>query len=251
MRAVAVNVAANTNEPGFRGPIYPDGRFAYVPIPESEPTDGGVPTYADLAAADFGGPGLHRSLPESVRERPVHLDPEFAGYPACERYTYGDEHGVKAAPLSELRAGDHVFFYATLETVNPDASADWITPEWGAYLIGHFRLARDAVTGEAYAALDADERAPFANNAHVKRADTDARVFLLGDPEKSRLYERAVPLSTRTAGADANLLVTRDSADSGRGPWWRRPLRFDGDGRDRLLSVVADRAFDDCFADPA
>jgi hypothetical protein len=45
--------------------------------------------------------------------------------------------------------------------------------------------------------------------------------------------------------------VTRDSADSGRGPWWRRPLRFDGDGRDRLLSVVADRAFDDCFADPA
>ncbi|MDY6819435.1 MAG: hypothetical protein SVG88_12300, partial [Halobacteriales archaeon] len=26
VRAVAINVGANTNEPGFRGPIYPDGR---------------------------------------------------------------------------------------------------------------------------------------------------------------------------------------------------------------------------------
>ncbi|WP_394338202.1 hypothetical protein [Halorubrum sp. Ib24] len=53
-RAVAVNVAANTNQPGFRGPVYPDGSFAYVPIPESAatlprerfPSDEPLPKYA-------------------------------------------------------------------------------------------------------------------------------------------------------------------------------------------------------------
>jgi hypothetical protein len=32
MRGLAINVGANTNEPGFRGPVDADGRFAYVPI---------------------------------------------------------------------------------------------------------------------------------------------------------------------------------------------------------------------------
>ncbi|MEF8856839.1 MAG: hypothetical protein V5A16_05395, partial [Haloplanus sp.] len=42
-RAVAINVGANTTLPGFRGPVRPDGRFAYVPIPEREPTADPVP----------------------------------------------------------------------------------------------------------------------------------------------------------------------------------------------------------------
>ena len=124
MRSVAINVGANTNEPGFRGPIHADGRFEYVPIPESAPTreDTDVPTYADLElSVDVA----------SVADRPVHLDPTFEGVHGCDRYTYGDPHGVKARPLLELEAGDYVFFYATLSTADDDP-ADWIAPEWGA-----------------------------------------------------------------------------------------------------------------------
>ena len=247
MDALAINVAANTNVPGFRGPIYPDGRFTYVPIPESQPTDGAVPTYGDLASADFGGPGLPFEVSADVRDTPVHLDPEFAPYPECERYTYGDEHGVKARPIASLSAGDVLLFYATLEPTDPAASADWIAPDWGSYLIGHFRLARDPVSGEAYADLPADRRSLFANNAHVKRAEVDARVFVHGDPTESRLYDRAIPLSTRQAGSDPNRLVTDLSADSGRGPWWRRPLRFEGADADTLHSIVAERSIAACF----
>jgi hypothetical protein len=239
MRALAINVGANTNEPGFRGPVFPDGRFEYVPIPETEPTRQSVPTYGDLA------PHLDVEIPEAVRDRPVHLDPEFAEYPRCERYTYGDPHGVKAGPVSELSTGDYLLFYATLRQEGDPA--DWQSPEWGAYLVGGFRLARDALTGEEYVDLPDAERAPFANNAHVKRDPFDARVVVLGDRDGSGLYDRAVPLSSRTAGVDANRLVTDLSDDSGKGPWWRRPLGFGESATAELLDVVETRAFERCF----
>lgn len=232
MRAIAINVGANTNEPGFRGPIYPDGRFEYVPIPESERADG-APTYGDLA------PHLDVSIPTDLLGTPVHLDPEFPEYPCCERYTYGDEHGVKAGPLSELSAGDYVLFYATLSVADGEGETSWLPPEWGAFLVGQFRLAQDPVTGEEYERLSATEREPFANNAHVRRDPVDARVLLLGDPDGSRLYERGVPLSRPEGGVEAGALVTRLSDDSGRGPWWRRPLRFEGESARRLVRICA------------
>ena len=243
-RGVAINVGANTNLPGVRGPIYPDGAFEYVPIPEREPTAEAVPTYADL--------GLDDLVPGDALDDPVHLDPTVAEYPRCDRYTYGDEHGVKAGPLTDLTADDYVFFYATLSTVEPDGAdpVDWIAPDWGAYVIGHFRLARDPLTGEEYRALPESERSWFDVNAHVRRERFDARVLLAGAPDASALYDRAVPLSSRTAGSDANRLVTELSSDSGKGPWWRRPMRFDADGVRELLAIRADGRRDRCFAAP-
>jgi hypothetical protein len=225
---LAINIGANTNEPGFRGPVWPDGSFEYIPIPESQQTTEPVPTYGDLAAH------LSTAIPERIHDRPVHLDPEFPEYPFCERYTYGDEHGVKAGPLSELSAGDSVFFYATLSVASP---ADWLPPTWGAFLIGHFRLAVDPVTGDPddpIAVTDA-----FANNAHAKRDPVDARVLLRGDPAESRLYEQVVPLSQPSGGTDADWPVTDLSKDSGRGPWWRRPLRLDDEATARLRELAA------------
>lgn len=229
MRSVAINVGANTNQPGFRGPIHGDGRFEYVPIPETARTrdDTTVPTYADL--------DLETDVSD-VADVPVHLDPTFAGVHGCERYTYGDPHGVKARPLLDLEAGDFVFFYATLSTVADDP-ADWIAPEWGAYVIGHFRLARDPLSAEDYRDLSTFGRSVFENNAHVKRDPFDAEVLLHGDGRGSTLYDVAVPLSTKEAGADANRLVTDRSSDSGKGPWWRRPMRFDHDGTETLLEI--------------
>ena len=230
-RSIAINVGANTNTPGFRGPIYADGRFEYVPIPEKKPTRRPVPTYGDL--------GLGFDLPSDAIDTGVHLDPEFETYPECDAYTYGDEHGVKAGPLSRLEPGDYLLFYATL-TAHGDASrtAEWIAPGWGAYLVGEFRVER-VLTGEAYRGLPAEERTEFDNNAHVKRDPFDAKVLVAGDPD-SRLYDRAVPLSDPDAGATAGPLVTDLSNDSGRGPWWRRRFWYDEAETAQLLDVVAE-----------
>lgn len=236
MRAIAINVGANTNEPGFRGPIWPDGRFEYVPIPESEPTSEPVPAYGNLASH------LECAIPEDTFQTPVHLDPEFSEYPFCDRYTYGDDSSVKAGPLSELVAGDYVFFYATLSVVasSEGTQSRNFPPEWGAFVIGQFRLADDPLTGTEYRDLrdDGSSRIDhFENNAHVKRDPFDARVLLRGEPDESGLYGTAIPLSTPEGGTEAGPLVTDASEDSGRGPWWRRPLRFDRAGAQELLAA--------------
>ncbi|WP_049937931.1 Nmad3 family putative nucleotide modification protein [Haloplanus natans] len=230
-RAIAINVGANTTLPGFRGPVTPDGRFAYVPIPEREPTGEAVPTYGDLSFR----------LPvdtSDVADRRVHLDPEFAGVHGSTTHTYGDEHGVKAGPLSTLDPGDSLLFYATLSLRGDPAGAPAFPPEWGAYLIGEFRVER-AVTGETYRELDDAARAPFTSNAHLKRAAFDAKVLVAGG-EGSRLLDRAVPLSAPDAGATAGRLVTELSSDSGKGPWWRRVLRYDEGATAELRRVVDD-----------
>lgn len=229
-RGVAINVGANTNEPGFRGPIHADGSFEFVPIPEAKPTRERIPTYADLP--------LDIDIPRDVHDTPVHLDPEFAEYGPGDHYTYGDPYPVKARPLLELAAGDYVFFYATLTYADDDAPPAWIAPEWGAYVIGCFELAREPIPGEAYPDLDPAVQARVASNAHVKRELFDAAVLVEGDPTPSRLFESAIPLST-TVGVTPNQLVTELSSDSGDGPWWRRPLRFDSTGVSALLDLEA------------
>lgn len=229
--SVAINVGANTNQPGFRGPIYADGAFEFVPIPETEPTTEPVPAYGDLS--------ISFEIPEPVRDTPVHLDPEFADYGLGERYTYGDPYGVKARPLLELSEGDHVLFYATLTYRGDGRPIPWINQDWGAYLIGRFELARDPIPGDEYETLNPDHRAAFANNAHTKRDPFDAAVLLLGNPDTSGLFEVAIPLSDPDRGTEPNRIVTDLSADSGNGPWWRRPLRFDAEATSRLLALEA------------
>ncbi|GAB6879800.1 hypothetical protein JCM17823_20740 [Halorubrum gandharaense] len=265
-RAVAVNVAANTNDPGFRGPVYPDGTFAYVPIPEREPTRppsafpvaDPVPTYADCE--------LPFELPTKLRDVPVHQDPEFPGVHGRSAPTYGDHAPIKAGPIGDLERGDWLLFYATLtlrpadwrgpgtEVVGDDGAdergGDWLretsetgetgaavnddlAPDWGAYLFAAMRV--ETVVNDPSEATAADL---VPTNAHLKRGPVDARVVVRGDPNASGLFERVLPLSTPDAGADANRLVTDLSADSGKGPWWRRPLRYDDGATDELLERV-------------
>jgi len=251
VRAVAVNVAANTNEPGFRGPVYPDGTFAYVPIPESAatlprdrfPTDEPLPTYDDLS--------LSFDVPDGLRPTPVHADPEFPGIHGRESATYGDPYAVKAGRIATLAPGDWLLFYATL-TLRPhdwrgpgttrvgddgadDRGGEWLSergiavdddlaPTWGAYLVAAIRVEQVLETPTREAAAD-----------HLKRDPFDARVVVAGDPTESGCLDRVVPLSDPSAGATANRMVTALSSDSGKGPWWRRPLAFDDDATRTLL----------------
>lgn len=214
-QAVAINIGANSTLPGIRGQLWSDGSFEYIPIPEREQTAETIPTYGDLGV----------TVPADLVDIPVHLDPSFAEYPCCTDYTYGDEHAVKARPLSELSGGDIVWFYASLE---PTANGPpWAPPDWGAFVIGQFTLAVDPINPKELSSFSKDLRNRVHDNAHFKRSEPDAEVIILGDHNTSGLLERPLPLSSKTDGTVANEYVTALAGDSGKGPWWRRVLRFD------------------------
>ena len=226
MKSVALNVGANSSTPGGRGPIYSDGSFRYVPIAESD-ENVAEPTYSDL--------NLDRVRPETEHETVVHFDPEFPELSYGENYTYGDRHAPKTTRIAELEEGDVLFFYATLDyNGNGTPDHDWINEDWGAYLIGHFTLEYDPVPKDEYESLPDGVKEQFVRNAHVRRSEFDAEYLVLGNPDESRLYETPVPLSGET-GIEANEFVTEHSEDSGGGPWYRRPLKFDRDGTRAIL----------------
>ena len=72
----------------------------------------------------------------------------------------------------------------------------------------------------------------------LKRDPLDARVVVIGDAERSGLFDRVLPLSAPDAGSEANPIVADLSSDSGKGPWWRRPMAFDEAATSRLLARI-------------
>lgn len=229
MKGIAINVGANSNTSGGRGPIHSDGTFNFVPITENDEYDVSEPTYHKL--------GLKDARPTSIHDEPAHFDPEFE-FDYGENYTYGDRHAIKTREIANLEEGDVLFFFATLDYADEaEPEYDWINTDWGAYIIGHFTLECDPIPKKSYDSLPEDTKERVSTNAHFRRDEFDAEYLVLGDPEDSSLYERAIPLSEDT-GTRANDLVSVHSEDSGDGPWYHRVLDFDEDGTRALLNLL-------------
>jgi len=235
VKSVALNIGANSDTPGGRGPIFADGSFRYIPITESDATVL-EPTYRHL--------GLDETRPKAAHDSVTHFDPEFPELEYGQNYTYGDRHTRKTSEISKLNKGDVLFFYATLDYAddnNPEF--DWINEEWGAYIIGHFRLERDPVPKDEYEEMPAEVKSQVGSNAHFRREEFDAEYIVLGDREQSQLYDKPIPLSGDT-GTAANRVVTSLSEDSGAGPWYRRPLPFNEDATEKLLRALRSQEYD-------
>jgi hypothetical protein len=114
VKALLVRVAADSSEFGgsWNGPV--DSRsheFVYVPIPEKEKTTVHPGLEKPFSALE---PVLARfgvGLPGRLRERHMHLDPDFT------HLTYGDSRQRAKQLRDKLRAGDRIVFYAGLADV--------------------------------------------------------------------------------------------------------------------------------------
>ncbi len=201
MTVVFAGVGADDTNVGAHAPLYDDGRFEYVPIPEkTADTDETVTLgdrdfrYDDRTAADL----TDRIDPypedddvpvvrdEAVADWPLHRDPNL------EALTYGEHRagfGAYVQRLRRLEPGDVVAFYTSL------------VPESGGrkhrYLVGYFTVDRlDVLDPE-----DPPERrrrtlAAHPDNAHAKRATDgapfydDRPVVLIDGREPGGLLER-------------------------------------------------------------
>ncbi len=106
-----LRVGIDKGTDGCLAPIFKDGSFEYIPLSETF-----TPTAEDRTFLNYigrKGIPLAQYLPEKVKNRKMHFDPEF------ETYTYGDK-GIKAKWLLKLNPGDLLVFYAGLTPYEHD-----------------------------------------------------------------------------------------------------------------------------------
>jgi hypothetical protein len=163
------------------GPLFPDGAFEYVPIPERDEEVGSRGLRYGAIPARSGG-SLARFVPRRFRDGYAHYDPEF------DTFTYGDPARNKGAQLLRLGPGDLLVFYAGLTPTG-------FSGHDALYVIGYFSVSA------AHAVPDGPSWPPaglahLGHNAHLRRARLDPGLVIVeGNPAHSRLLARAAPLS--------------------------------------------------------
>ena len=192
MQVVLLRVGINTGSGGIHGPLFSDGSFEYIPIPDSF-RDKGVDkrTYGNTRGKS--GQRLVDYFPETRREKvfdqSVHFDPEF------ETFTYGDPTRPKAK-LRQLSEGSLLVFYAGLKGWNFDCPPS-------LYIIGYFEVAR---AGLATSFTRAELTRMFQNNFHIMHRgvfqDQKDRLVLVKGNTNSRLLKTAVKIGS--VGTDRN-----------------------------------------------
>ena len=108
MNVFFLRIGIDTGSGGIHGPLFADGTFEYVPIPDGHAVD--ERTYGNTLGRH--GRKLIDYFPASMRNRmadqPMHVDPEF------DTFTYGNPTTPKAG-LRHLRPGDLLVFYCGLQ----------------------------------------------------------------------------------------------------------------------------------------
>jgi hypothetical protein len=176
-----LRVGIDSGSGGMDGPLFADGGFEFVPIPDSTGLD--EQTYGNHMART--GASLSGFFPPTrqaaMRSQSMHLDPEFTSF------TYGDPTSPKAG-LRHLAAGDLLVFYAGLRGYSCD-----LPP--GLYLIGYFEVAFAGLARD----LTEEQIRACSNNFHVRHgsvflAQRDRLVLVKGN-SGSRLLTKAVKIS--------------------------------------------------------
>jgi len=139
----------DTGVGGCVAPVFPDGTFEYIPIPDLMTTE--KCTYSTCRG--IRGEYLSRYLPPRLHDKRPHYDPDFRG----EIPVYGDSTSHQKQ-VRKLKEGDFLAFYAGL--------SPWkrrrITGDIDLYFIGYLIVDKVVVTS-------IDNVLAQPPNAHTKR----------------------------------------------------------------------------------
>ena len=183
MKVALLRVGIDTGSGRAHGPLFQDGSFEFIPIPDGFNID--TRTYGNT----YGRSGCKfiEFLPSSMHPRmanqSMHVDPEFS------TFTYGDPTSPKAG-LRHLQAGDLLIFYCGLQ------GWDFECPP-ALYLAGYLEV---EAAGRANDLGDLELKSIFGENFHVRHPAIFQRqqesLVLVKGSAKSRLLNRAVLMST-------------------------------------------------------
>ena len=189
MKALLLRVGIDQGY-GALSPIFADDMYEYIPIYYKDKKlkeENEKRTYKDLRCkyrddgADItkitGHTNLSVYLPESIREKKIHLDPEF------ETFTYGEPTYPKRNALLKLEKGDLLVFY--LGGKNWDDQSD---NEYGVYIFAYFVIDKtidwNSLSEKEQKQLSKNE---LKNNAHIISSKPRTNlVVAIGDKKKSK-----------------------------------------------------------------
>ena len=182
MKVAMLRIGIDTGSGGIHGPLFHDGSFDYIPIPDDDDID--ERTYGNTTSLKERN--LVEYFPESRRvtmaNRSIHFDPEFA------TFSYGDPTSPKAG-LRHLEKGDMLIFYCGLKGWDHRS-------EPALYLMGYFEV---LVAGKPAKFGNQETHRLFKNNFHVRHQQVfkqqRAELVLVKGSKRSRLLKKAVCIS--------------------------------------------------------
>jgi len=193
MKAVLVRIGVDQAYGGWNAPVDADGRFVYVPIPESVGTRFHrglerryaevLPALESFCAARECDLRSDLKFPPGLLDRAVHFDPDF------EHLTYGDDGARRGAGIAGMGGGDLLVFYAGLRPAY-QCEHKLVYAMVGLYVV------REVVAVQAVVAERRNE------NAHTRKfvfGPTD--IVVRARSEVSGRLERCISIGERRAGA--------------------------------------------------
>jgi hypothetical protein len=189
MQVALLRVGIDKGSGGIYGPLFEDGSFEYIPIPDEfgpggkgvdSRTYGNTPGRQGRSFIDY----FPQSRQNKMEDKSLHFDPEF------ETFTYGDPTEGPKVGLRRLKEGDLLAFYCGLK------GWGFQSPQ-GLYLMGFFEV-QTAGIAEDFSEKEIDKY--FKKNFHVRHPSVFERqrkvlVLVKGSP-RSRLLSKAVLISS-------------------------------------------------------
>lgn len=188
MKGLLLRVGIDTGSGGCLAPIFVDGSFEFIPIPETRVTSE-KKVYANMKGRS--GRPITDFIPKKIKYSQPHFDPEF------NTYTYGDPTRTKRNQLSKLNPGDLLIFYAGLKPADRKEKPR-------LYVIGYFDIL-EIYDFQKISKLDYPSVfKKLKNNAHAKRYFKMKEmnieflesnlVIAKGNPKRSKLIAKALQL---------------------------------------------------------
>ena len=196
-KGAILHVGCIKRECGCNGPVYGDGTFRYVPIPEREEATEMSWTYTELELVDV----LCQPWNHGIY---AHYDPQFRDQRGDHEFTYGEpdtpKHSKRLQIARQLKKGEFLFFISSLEykLTEVERQPD-INSEWSYYVVGFFELAENPVIVPN--PIPTHIRDQFSSNAHVLRNETDPVLLFKGErigKKSSRQLARAKVISNKS-----------------------------------------------------
>jgi len=181
-----LRVGADKKYGGFHSPIFKDYTYLFIPIPDNNVIREKSIQYSEY---QWNNQPILSYIPKELPSKTIHNDPEFItctyGSPKLNNKNKIEKNYNK---LSDLKKNDLLVFYAAFKCELEKSLS-------GYYFFAYF-IIEEVIKYSKVNSLNENQKARIQNNHHYIHNWSD-QVIVVGNRDKSRIFEKAVLLSSK------------------------------------------------------